>query len=561
VSAAPTQSDSFSFTIKSLSSVFKGGYVFQLRGFDSSGAPMAIAGTFTSDGSGTTSTPGNISGAELDINDKMVVTSYTGLAGNYSLDSSFNGIPRFTICIALVSGACSTVGGPNTVVLKGALSSDGTRAKVIEYDNSLALLAGSMLKQDPTALAAPSAAVSYAFELDSDAGTSTINGLTTVGRIVEAGQFTIGAGATGITGGVADAAQAQQPTYLIGAGVTPASIGSGAATAPDAAGRGTFTLSINNNGTTLATNYAYYVVNSQQLDLIEVDAGGTLLTVQSGTAQNQKNLTATSLDNTTGVVALTGSVPLNGTAAPAVIIGLLGISGPATAQAAVNLNFEGNAGGTTNPGQAPSTPAPGFVYSALDPATGRTVLASTFFPSGAAYLYGPGQGFLIDITGSQSPNGNSHAYSGPIIPQSGGPFTANSIAGNYIGVAGGSSSPSIPNLDYAANFDAAGNYLATVDFTTSTLTVGANGQIANFSLSGQYSNTLADPNVGLGTWSFTHAVVGDFNCDPTVNLACNPPGPTYGVFYMIGPRQFVAIGQGPRGGGGEPSGIFFFEPQ
>jgi hypothetical protein len=30
---------------------------------------------------------------------------------------------------------------------------------------------------------------------------------------------------------------------------------------------------------------------------------------------------------------------------------------------------------------------------------------------------------------------------------------------------------------------------------------------------------------------------------------------------MIGPRQFVAIGQGPLGNGGDPSGILFFDPQ
>lgn len=550
-----TKFDSFSFNILSPASVFKGTYVFQLRGFDGSGAPMAMTGVFTSDGLG------NITGAELDVNDNLMPTFTSGLSGTYTLDTSFNGIPRPTVCIALAPGACSVVGGAGTLVLKGGLSSDGTRGRIIEYDNTLALMAGSLLKQDPAALAPPSAAVSYAFELDSDAGTSIVSGVTTAGRIVEAGQFVMGAGATSITGGVVDGAQAQQPTYLIGTGVSPAPIGVGPATAPDAAGRGTLTLSINNNGTTLATNYAYYVANSQQIDLIEVDNGGTLLTLQSGTAQNQQNLTAGSLDNMNSVIALTGSAPLNGSPAPAVIIGLMSISGAAVMQAPVSLNFEQNVAGTTNPGQVPSTPT-GLVYSPLDPTTGRAILASTFFPSSVVYMYGSGQGFLIDITGNQAASINSHAYSGSIIPQTGSPFTvANNIAGNYIAVAGGTPSPMIPNLDYAAAFDAVGNYSAVVDFTTSTLTVGTNGQVAGFPLSGLYSNPLSDPVVGLGTWSFTHEVVGDFNCDPTVNPACNPPGPTYGAFYMIGPREFVAIGQGPRGGGGEPSGIFLFDRQ
>ena len=545
-----TKSDSFAFNILSPASVFKGAYVFQLRGFDTNGHPMARAGVFTSDGLG------NITGAELDTNDNFSVTSLSGLSGTYTLDTTtFPGIPRPTVCIALVSGACSTVGGTGTVVLKGALSSDGTRAKIIEYDSSLALMAGSMLKQDPTALTGASVAGNYAFELDSDAGTSTINGTTTTGRIVEAGQFIIGTGATSITGGVADAAQAQQPTFLAG-GVNFATIAAGAATAPDAAGRGTFTLAVSGSNGTYTANYAYYVANSKQLDLIEVDTGGTLLTVQSGTAQRQ-NITANSLDNLTSVVALTGSAPLNGSPAPAVIIGLVTISGQAIAQAPVSINFEENVAGASNPGQSPSIPNPGTIFSPLDPTTGRALLFNTFFTSAAVYLYGSGQGFLIDISSS-----NSHAYSGPLIPQTGSPFTAASdIAGNYIAVAGGSSSPLIPNLDYAASFDAAGNYTAVVDFTTSDLAAIPNGQVASSTLTGQYSNPLSDPVAGLGQWSFTHAVVGDFNCDPTVNPACNPPGPTYGAFYMIGPRQFVAIGQGPRGGGGEPSGIFFFEPQ
>ena len=538
----PTKSDSFSFNIVALGSLFQGAYVFQLRGFDANGAPMAAVGTIISDGAG------NISGGELDVNDNFVTNTVSGLNGTYSLDSSFNGIPRLTICMALVSGACSTVGGPNTVVLKGALSADGTRGRIIEYDNRLALMAGLMLKQDPTALAAANVAGSYAFELDSDAGTSTLNGVTTVGRIVEAGQFAIGAGATSITGGIADAAQAQQPTFLAG-GVSPATIAASAATAPDSLGRGTFTLSVSSNGNTYATNYAYYVVNSRQLNLLEIDSGGTLMTLQSGTAQRQITLDANSI-NMTSVVALTGTTLLNGGTSTAVIIGVVNITGGTS----VSVNYESNIGGG-NTNQNPSIVTGGSVYQSIfDPSTGRALLANTFFTSAAVYLYDTGKGFLIDITAV-----TSRAFSGPLIPQAPGPFSANDIAGNYIAVAGGSSAPAIPNLDYAANFDAAGNYSTIVDFTTSTLTVGSNGQIQNAPLSGLYSDPLVDPVTGLGTWSFTHAVVGDFNCDPTVNPNCS--GPTYGSFYLVGPRQFVAIGQGPRGAGGEPSGIFFFDPQ
>lgn len=525
--ADSTKSDSFSFNIVTLSSLFNGAYVFQLRGFDASGSPMAVAGTIVSDGGG------NISGGELDSNDKFVASAVSSLGGTYTIDNSFNGIPRLTICIALVSGACSMVGGANTVVLKCALSSDGTRGRIIEYDNSLRLTAGSLLQQDPAALAAANVAGSYAFGLDSDAGTSTLAGVTTTGRIVEAGQFTLGVGTTSITGGVADAAQAQQATFLLG-GVTAATIAAGPATVPDALGRGTLTLSINGN----SNNYAYYIANAQQLNLIEIDAGGAFMTVQSGTAQRQKALNANSI-NMTSVAALTGTAPFNGATSSAVIIGVLTITGGTSASTSFEQNFAGAVSST------PGTTS-GSVFSPFDPATGRGLLLDTFFHSAAIYLYDVGKGFMIDITA-----GTSRAYSGPLIPQATGPFSVQGdIAGNYIAVAGGSSISGIPNLDFAATFDASGNYSTEVDFTNANLSVGSNGQVQNFTFTG-YQYTLNDPNLGRGQISFPPGDFGDFTSGQTV----------IGSFYLIGPRQFVAIGQGPGGNGGDPSGILFFDPQ
>jgi hypothetical protein len=546
-----TKSDSFSFNIVTIGALFQGGYVFQLRGFDASGAPMAMVGAITSDGAGS------ISGGELDVNDNFLVTPMSGLSGSYTIDSSFNGIPRLTICIALVSGSCNTVGGANTVVLRCALSGDGTRGKIIEYDNSLALMAGSLLKQDPAALAAANVAGSYAFELDSDAGT---NG-TTVGRIVEAGQFTIGAGATSITGGIADAAQAQQPTYVAG-GVTVATIAPAPVTAPDALGRGMFILTVsgNNNGNAYSytTSYVYYVVNAQQMDLIQVDAGGTLLTVQSGTAQRQNTLTANSLD-TTSVVALTGRATLNGAPSTAVIVGVLTVSGTG-----VSVNYEYNIGGSPNPNLAPATNSGSF-YAPLDPATGRAILLHTFLNSTVAvYLYDSGRGFLVDIT----PTNTNHAFSGQLLQQAAGPFSvANHLTGNYIGLAGGSSSPAIPNLDIAANFSVDPNstcpqsegYTTLSDLTTNNV---AFAQRSNVSPGGCYS--LLDTTLGRGQISFVSGVLGDFTAATS----------TVGSFYLIGPRQFVAIGQGlsgfqglscdPTGQSGvpcDPSGVFFSDPQ
>jgi len=519
--ADTTKSDSFSFNIVTAGNLFSGSYAFQLRGYDSASAtvplaPMAMAGSMLSDGQG------NITGGELDLNDNGTATQVTGLSGTYTIDTSFNGIPRITANITA---------GSNTLVLKCVLSGDGTRGKVIELDASQRLNAGTILRQDPTALSAANPAGSYAFLLDSDL--ANYNGNTR--RIVEAGQLVIGSGGTSVTGGVADAGQAGQTGFLLG-GLTPATISAGAATAPDSSGRGTLTVTINGNSNT----YAYYIVDAQQLNLLETDTGGVWGTLQSGQAQLQNTLTASSI-NTTSVVALTGAVLKSGSPSPAVEIGLLTITGGTTAA----VNFESNTGGNANVQQVPQT-ATGSVYKGMfDPTTGRALLLSTFFTSGAVYLYDTGKGFLIDISSS-----GCLGYSGEIIPQAAGPFSNADLTGNSIGVAGGSSSPSIPNLDFAINFAPSTNssnlnYSTLVDYTDET-----GRQVPSYSLTG--TGQVQEQTLGWGRISFTPGVFGDFSGTSSTVLAS---------FYLIGPNQFVAIGQGENGGAGvQPSGVMYFDP-
>jgi hypothetical protein len=515
----PTKNDSFSFSIVNAVALFKGSYAFQVRGFDSAGKPMAMSGSIVADGAG------NISGGELDYNDNTAVTTATGLTGTYLTDTSFNNILRLTINITA---------GANAVVLKGVLSSDGMHGRIIEYDNSLRLNAGTLLLQDPAALSAANPAGTYVFGLDSDAGMSTSGAVTTTGRIVEAGQFTIGAGGTSVTGGVADAGQAGAAAVLFG-GASPATIVAGSATAPDATGRGTLTLTISGN----STNYAYYLVSAKQLNLIEIDTGGVFATVQAGSAQLQKTLDAGSI-NATSVAALTGTS--NGTSTN-VIIGVLAISGGSAASA----NYEYNNAGNVPPGQSPLTGS-GAVFS-FDPTTGRSVIIQTFFFGAAVYFSDAGTGYMIDISRGTDPSGNN-GLSGQLVPQTPGPFTASGdIAGNSIGVTGGTASPALPNLDFAITFDASGGYNSELDFTNQDLSIGSNGQVANAIRGGAYA--LADSNLGRGTISFAPAIFGDFTS----------PQAVYGSFYIIAPHQFVMIGQGPTGMGADPSGILFFDPQ
>ena len=512
----PTKSDSFTFSLIIPNSLVKGSYALLLRGYDQTQQPMALAGSLTADGMGS------ITGGEYDSNDNTTVTTVAGpLSGSYTVDTSFSGIPRVTLNIA---------GPGGSKVLTCAFSSDGARAKVIEVDGSLALNAGTLILQVPaaaTALTASTTPTNFAFGLDSDAPVN--------GRVVEAGQFILGAGAASIKGGIADEGQAGAANPVFGGLAGAASIvpGSSSATPPDASGRGTLTLSIAGS----ATQYAYYVVSSSQLNLIEIDAGGALKTVEAGTARNQKPLTASSIQ-ATSVAALTGMTSVGGAPSPDVVIGVLSTG----AGGAPVASFDTNNAGTVALAQT----ATGSFAVPLDTTTGRSIISGTFFPDAVVYLYDAGSGFIADVT--PSANGVNHGFSGPLTVQAlpNGGITLQSLSGNSIGLAGGSSSASMTNLDLAVNFDGAGNYMALFDFTVSNLGVGSSGQGENVLLNGA-TYRIDDANLGRG--QLQQVPSGFFNNFPVQADAMS--------FYMIGPNQFVAIEEL----GLSPSGIMFFDPQ
>jgi len=511
--ADTSKSDSFSFTIANASTALNGHYAFSLRGFNPSGtAPVAIAGAFIADGTG------GISDAEFEVNNGGGMVSFPSpLTGSYTVDTSFNGVPRVTITFASI---------PVNLVLKGALSSDGKRGQIIQVDNSGFLTAGTLLQQDPAALASDPGG-SYAFGVDSDAPVGQ--------RIVEAGQFVLAAGGTSITGGLADATQFGAANPVAGGvnGGTP--IASGVATAPDSFGRGTLTLDV--GGTSVS--YSYYVTDGQQLNLLEIDGGAALASVFSGTANRQKTLDANTI-NSTGVFALTGMNVVNSTTVvPDSAIGILTVSGLAASMTydrntGTNVTLEQNVSGSIPSGSIPSA--------AFDPATGRVVVANTVVLGAALYYYDTGKAYFIDIT----PNSASLALSGQLVPQTAGPFSASTdLTGNLIARAGGSSTAGPANADWAANFDGSGNYSYLLDLTTTNTSLGSNGQVVNFSSADIFQ--MNDTTVGHGLFKLLGGVLGD----PV------PANEDIVSFYVIGPKQFVAIGNQA----GVPSGVLYFDPQ
>lgn len=513
-----TKSDSFSFTIASALGLLKGSYTFLLRGYDLTGSPMAMAGSVTADGNG------KITAGEVDIDNGGGITYVPSPAtGNYSIDPSFHGVTRGTINITSFTFPGSSV----NIALKFALSADGKRGTAVEFDGAYRN-SGTMLLQDPAALSAANAAGTYAFGLDSDAPVA--------GRTVEAGQFVLGA--SGITGGVVDLARDGDATPKYSA----APITAGPATKPDSSGRGTFTLTVLGD----PIQYAYYVVDATQLNLIQVDRGLKLGTVQAGVARAQKTLTASSV-NATSVVQMTGidGVPGTSKIAPNVLIGVMKI----TAGSTFSLTFDSNDAGTV----LTTHPVAGVV--SFNPATGRGVLASPggfssgFLDSAVFYLYDTGSGFIIDADPS-APNGTppplaitNNALSGTLTQQAPGPFNNKSLSGNLLVRSGASSLPDIPNLAGAVNVD---NVAATFTGIGDLASIPSQvDNIPNVTFSGTFN--MVDQALGHASGTLPAGFEGNFT-----------PGLTYPVsFYMIAPNRFVLISRQS----GAYSGITFFDPQ
>ena len=152
---------------------------------------MAMAGVITADGMG------NITSGEFDINNGGgIVYVPAPQTGSYSVDLSFNAIPKVTINISSFHFGNSAI----TLAFRVALSADGTRGHIIEFDGTSFINSGLFQLQNSAMPAAPSG--NYAFGLDSDSPYG--------GRTVAAGQLVFGAG--GITGGIIDQSVAGNPS-------------------------------------------------------------------------------------------------------------------------------------------------------------------------------------------------------------------------------------------------------------------------------------------------------------------------------------------------------------
>lgn len=515
----PSATDSFAFTITNSASLFKGNYAFLLRGYDTNGNPMSVAGSVVSDGNN------NLTGGELDYNiDGGITTIPSPQTGTYTVQLSPTGIAQVFFQITSYSFGSGT----QHPMFRCTISADGTRGRIIELDASQFVNSGTIEQQNSSAIAAKPAG-NFAFGVDSDAPFA--------GRTVAAGQLVLGA--AGVTGGLIDQSvnAAASPTFVA------ATISPDVQSAPYALGRGTLTITVEGQ----SVQYAYYVVDSSHFLLLEIDHGTAFGTVFAGVARSQAALTAASV-NGISVIQLTGFDEPSGTSnvVPVVIVGLLTVTGGN----AYSLTFDINNIGV------PLTQHGANGAVAFDPTTGRATLtapdgfSSSFVNAGALYLYDNGKGFFIEEDVS-TPDGTppdqastNLALSGTTLLQTGAPFTASNLSGNVIGGLGASSSPLIPSAEIGLNLASGNNYSAFGDLNSLS---SEGGSQPGLQFSGKFQ--LSSLAAGYGRILLPTELFGDFTSPAGTNTTCS--------FYMIAPNQFVAISDKP----GLPSGVVFVDPQ
>jgi hypothetical protein len=484
-----------------------GRYAFVANGFDSSGNPMGMAGSFIADG------VGDITG-EVDVNDNGTVSSSTSLTGTYAFDA--NGLGS----LVTVSLTSPVSGIAQPLAFGIALQAGGTFGDIMSVDANNFIVAGTIQQQSSSVFSLASLAADYII---------TLNGRNAAVPTSALGRFTLGASGTS-TNVLFDRS-------IAGVGSAPAT--SAVVTfvsGPDTNGRGTMTVTINDtlvpaSGT---QNFAYYAITANRFVAVETKdpTGGTMIV--NGSKQSLSSFTASTV-NTTGAVFGVAGLDTS----PAILneisaAGQLIISGSNSA----TVLFDSNDGGGI---KGPTTLSGTVVF---DPTTGRGTMTvpngsvDGLFDSAVFYLTASGTGTVLDTAAGAS----NHAMAGPLSRQSGSSFALSTISSQMIVRDRGSSVNDAQSLVGAIaptttsgfyNFDLDQRFPSNPSISTTT-----DGAITGISV------LSLDATSGRGVMSI-----------PTTG------NPATEVFYVIGPNQMVFIDVSPVGSGNNgASPVFFVNP-
>jgi hypothetical protein len=400
---------------------FNGTYAFIVSGTNAGGF-FTFAGSVQADGNG------HITAGTVDINSPGTTTPLLNLSmtGTYIVHADGRGT------------ATLNPNGSNTFTMDFILLNN-QHAFVVRFD-SVATGSGSMDLQNSAAFNLTSLAGNFAFNVSGVDGAQNPDSTVGVFTVTSTGSITTGLQDTADNGVIANGGGTGDP------------VSSGSMSSPVGGnGRGTLTIS---TGGTATRNFAYYVISSTQIRMIETDSTPVL----SGDAFNQ---TSTSI---TGNFAFTASGS-NGLV-PFAVGGIIDTDGSGNV---VSPSVEdANAGGTINTGVALS----GAFSSA---ANGRRTLSM----NGASIHYAvyPSSGGLQILRIDPGFTASGTAF------QQTGPFSTSAINGRFGGSLTG------VDLNFGIEFDALTQFTADGNGRiTGAMDLNNSGTVTTgLALSGSYS--------------------------------------------------------------------------
>ncbi|HEY4839724.1 MAG TPA: hypothetical protein VIH72_14005 [Candidatus Acidoferrales bacterium] len=462
-------------------STLSGQFAFQARGFQISGLPFGMVGTFTANGTGgltkvliDTNTVQSAGGGSL-------FTSKVAWNGSYAMDTVNHGIMHLTLASA-----------PTTQMNFGFTFNAGN-GSMVEIDTPLGSTAsGSFSTASSSAftLAAGGLNGTYVMRLDGPGtGGNGYNG--------ELGQVTFAPTGASTTAGTISGSMTFNDT-------STANIVSGAVTMDaDGSGHASISMPLDNTGEIMLTGY---VSSSGRIYTLESDSSSSL---QTGVFRSQTipagGFTASNVFTSAMLFEAIGVDP--GTNHASAIVGAFSpSSGNPTTQ--VVGEYDASDSGTV-PGGSPVQLTGTFTVSATTPGLGTLTFTNgaTTVVSFVFYMRSPGQGFILEETAV-----NSASRIGQIGSQTepSGGFVAATLNGTTQITGTETTTPT------------SGNGVAVVQFGTGTYSATADGSALSQS-----------PFIGgtsAGTATFTDSVRGRGVLAPTSGSIF---GAATAVFYAI----------------------------
>jgi hypothetical protein len=359
-----------------------------------------------------------------------------------------------------------------------------------------------------------------------------LNGRSQSNPTAVLGRFTLGSGGTS-SNVVFDRSiagmGASGPTTGALATVTFGSAG------PDANGRGTFTLALNDGLGSTTQSFAYYAIAAKKMIAVETDVNGEMTAEFSG---QSTPFTAATVVTGGSVFAMSGvDTAVGGNEITA--IGQLQMTGVGTNTG--TLRWDSNDNGTiVGPASFANQGVPVF-----DPTTGRgTVSVGGGTVNGLAdsmvfYLTAPGTGWVMDETAGVM----NRAMSGTLIPQLAGPYSAFADFGGLgiLRTRGTSPNNAVSLVGLMGLTTSSGSYATVFDQRVSN---------------GSTVQTEMDESVP----GITVQSVDEMSGRGTLSLPSGSKTATE-VFFVIGPNHYAFMDISPISSGlNGPTSLFIVDP-